>query len=343
MKQLICFLFPFFLLLQNISQTTPDDFNTCLHPLYYSVEKNTNGLILMSKHLANSNCIQINTYSNEDLSLVLFKQNSHSDTIAFLFDKNHHGNFSQNLTNMTVQEMRSDLVYTDKHTHQTVIYLKTNLTEIILAVPFTFDYFELKKSHQKVAGMWLDVHPETNNLNTFNLIDYLFLVFELSTVMIIVDLGIVVVLLFNKYNLVNALHSKLMWVVLVTELLSLCYFLFRYQLYFWSVNYFLYYFLASILINVFSIGNTSVGVFLLTAIYEKHITQNVPVIKRIHRYMGYVSYLLMKISLIIKMFIFVVVIGIKPDPLLIGICLTFPLIWAFFFVFKIIKFYLLFF
>lgn len=313
--------------------------DNCLNSKNYIVEKNSKGVILLSKHLAFSNCVQVNSYKSDNLKFVLFPSNMNLEPTVFYFESSNHLNITKNNTTMTVQEMDSDLVYTDEKTGKSIIYLKTNLTEIVFTISLEFEFISIEKKGHRIAGMWLDTHSYESKVQSFTFLDYIMLLLELFNIMIIVDVGLIVVLAFQRYNLNHEIHSKLMWLVLVFELLALCYFLWRYQYYFWSEKVFFYYFLASILINVFSIANTSVGVFLLTAIFEKHISQNVPVIKLVHRFLGYISYLLMKLSLIVKFFIFVFVVGISPRWPELAIVATNPVLWLLFWIYKIIKYY----
>ena len=337
---LIVALFSLTLFLPSFAEMTIKEFDTCSNINNYVTHQNADGIIVMSKHLSDRNCIQINVYKFEDLRMKFYDLKNETKPVAFDYNPKNKSNITQFNTTMTVQELRSNLVYTDPKTGNSMIYLKTNMTEIIFDVPFTYSFFKLKKHNQIIGEMWLDVHSETNDLKSFNIIDRIMLVIDLLNIMVVVDIGIIFVILFRKYNIIHQVHSTLMWVVLVVELLSLCYFLLRYQNYFWSVWIFLAYFLFAITINIFSILNTSIGVFLLTAIFEKHISQNVPVIKRIHKYLGYLSYALMKLKLVIKILILIYNIGMKLHTHEVVIILINPVIWLLYAATKITKYFI---
>ena len=320
------------------TQQEPLEFDDCLNTRGYVSHQNSQGLILMSKHLGSRNCLQLNVYKPSKVDLKFLKQDRNGEALSLQYDPSDKRNTTEGNVTMTVIDMRANVVYTDRATRKSVIYMKARTTEVILEVPFDYHFFELLKDGVIVFDMWLDVYPVTNALQSFTLLDKAVLIAETFNVLVLVDLGLLYVMLFRKRNLVNRTHSRLMWLVLILELLALCYFLFRYQLYFWTRPMLFYYFLVSILINVFSILNTSVGVFLLTAIFERHINQNVPLINKLHRFIGYVAFVVMKARVVFKILIlvYVVELAISVNDLL--AVLVSPVLWLLYAVFWLGKF-----
>lgn len=317
------------------ADTNPTLIDRCDNPRNYKVARNAEGIVLSSKHIADANCIQVNSYNNEDFVLRFYYAGEHNNFTAIYYDADHAQNATKNGIQMEVSKFDSRIVYTDSETGQSTIYVKSNLTQLVFSVPFAYNFMDVVENGRKTLSMWLDTQPPTNTMVTFYMMDYAVLILELFNVMVLVDLGLVVVMTFRRYNLEHEIHSKIMWLVVIMELLSLFYFLWRYQFYFWHVPVFFYFFVFGVLINVFTIGNTSLGVFLHTAIFEKHICQNIPVIKRVHNLFGYISYALMKLSLCIKMIIFVYIANLWPDWLMVSIVVANPLIWLAYFVSKV--------
>lgn len=321
------------------AETNPNYIDHCENQRNYIVQKNSEGIVLSSKHIADGNCIQVNAYHNEDFFLKFYYKNDRGNYTTIKYDADHTQNTTKAGIRMGAYEFNARLVFTDKSTGQATVYVKTNQTQLIFTVPFDYDYLEIEKNGQKAVSMWLNTEPPSNGMVTFYILDYLVLLAELCNVMILVDLGLVIVMVYRRYNLEHELHSKIMWAVLVMELLSLFYFLWRYQFYFWHVPVFFYFFVSEIFINVFSIANNSLGVFLHTAIFEKHICQNIPAIKGFHRLFGYVTYALMKLSLAVKLIIFVYVAELTPDWIMISIVAANPFIWLFYFLSTLLKSY----
>lgn len=321
------------------SDTNVDPTDDCTNNRNYVVQKNFDGTVLESKRIQQGNCIKVSAYHNEKLELRFYYANDYHNYTKIQVDPKHTQNETVSGIIVQIHQFDSHLVYTDKTTGQSTLYVKTNLTELTFTVPFEYNFLSLARNHHKDLEMWLDTTPPSNSMQSFYFTDYIVLVIELANIMVLVDLGLIFVLFFRRYNMDHSVHSKIMWFVLIIELLSLFYFLWRYQFYFWHVTVFFCFFISSLSINIFTIGNASLGVFLMTAIFEKHICQNIPVIKSVHRIFGYVSYVLMKVNVIFKIIIFYYVCELVPDIVLVAIVIANPLIWIFYFTAKLTRFY----
>lgn len=321
------------------SDTNVDPTDECTNNRNYVVQKNADEMVLETKRIQQANCLKVSAYHNENFELRFYYANDYGNYTEIQFDPKHPQNATISGIAMQVHQFDSHLVYTDKNTGQSTLYVKTNLTELTFTVPFEYNYMWLARNKHTDLEMWLDTNPPSNSMQTFYFTDYIVLLIELANIMVLVDLGLIFVLIFRRYNLDHSVHSKIMWLVLIMELLSLFYFLWRYQFYFWHVTVFFCFFISSLSINIFTIGNASLGVFLMTAIFERHICQNIPVIKSVHRIFGYASYVLMKVNVIFKLIIFYYVCELVPDIVLLAIIAANPLIWIFYFTAKFTRFY----
>ena len=309
----------------------------CLYNENYIMQESGHNTVLFSKHLDSVNCVKINTYKNKTMDFFFFHNADHTNyhKVAVVCAGNKH--FSESGVTFDSMDMKTNLAFTDPETHQTIVVLKTNLTQIVATIPFDYDYVVITDRKDVNMQIFLDTKPPISSAYDFSFTDYATFYIELVTIMILVDLGVLVALVMKSYYLMVRLHSFTMWIVLVVELLALLFFLERYQLMFWTNALFLYYFVSSVLINVLQIVNTSVGVFLRTSIFEKHVYQNTILIKQLHKYLGFVSYFFLKLNLLMKCLIYFYFLKLTLNYKIIGIIGFNPLIWLFYFVFRLIN------
>jgi hypothetical protein len=309
----------------------------CLTNDNYIMQESGHNKILFSKHLDSVNCVKIDTYKNTTMDFYFFDKANHTsyEKVEVVCSGNKH--FAEHGVTFDSMDMKTNLAFTDPETGQTIVVLKTNLTQVIVTIPFDYDYMVVKDRNKVQMQLFLDTKPPISSAYDFNLTDYISFYVELITIMILVDLGVLIALVMKSYYTMVRLHSFTMWIVLVVELLALLFFLERYQLMFWTNALFLYYFISSVLINVLQIINTSVGVFLRTSIFEKHVYQNTILIKKLHKYLGFISYFFLKLNLLMKCLIYFYFLKLKLNYNIIGIIGFNPLIWIFYFVFRLIN------
>jgi hypothetical protein len=309
----------------------------CLYNENYILQQSAHNTFLFSKHLHDVNCVKINTYKNTTIDFYFFEDLNHTNyhKVEVVGAGNKHF-YDQDVAFETM-DMKTNLAFTDEETHEALVVLKTNLTQIIAAIPFRYDYLLVDDRKSVQMQIFLDTKPPINSVSSFSFLDYLSFYVELVTIMVLVDLGVVISLVMKSYALMVRLHSLVMWIVLVVELLALLFFLERYQLMFWMNSLFLYYFISSVMINILQIANTSVGVFLRTSIFEKHVYQNTILIKQLHKYLGVVSYFFLKLNLILKFFIYVYFVKLKINQTMICIIAFNPLLWVVYFLIKAIR------
>lgn len=309
----------------------------CLSNENYIMQESGHNTVLFSKHLDSVNCVKINTYKNTTMDFYFFDKVNHTSyqKVAVVCAGNKH--FVEKDITFDSMDMKTNLAFTDPETHQTIVVLKTNLTQVIATIPFDYDYVVVKDRNAVNMQLFLDTKPPISSAYDFSFTDYIAFYVELVTIMILVDLGVLVALVMKSYYTMVRLHSFSMWIVLVVELLALLFFLERYQLMFWTNTLFLYYFISSVLINILQIVNTSVGVFLRTSIFEKHVYQNTILIKKLHKYLGFISYFFLKLNLLMKCLIYFYFLKLTLNYKIIGIIGFNPLIWLFYFFFRLIN------
>lgn len=329
-RNLLCstlILFLISILIKTQTLLTEDE--DCLADAYYKMNINDVDLFIFTKHMGSANCVKILTRGNENLSLYFHNStdtdSSFKKTIDFhpykpLNTISHQIQFFSNVTD-------TNTAITDPQTKQTVIYFKRELRRTVLIIPYDYDIVTIKRESRKALRMFLDTSSHRLDKYSFNILDTCFLVAEIITTMVVLDAGLIIILIYTKMQWAIKVHRRIMWIVLSLEMVFLLYFLNRYQLFFYTELLFFAYFIVSMVINVFNVLNNGVGVFLDTSIQDKIAYHNTKKIRRLHRYIGFASYILFKIRLILKFVIYLLVANYPFTLEIFAILLVNPVIW----------------
>ena len=316
------------------SQRTPN----CLSTDGYQYRDSSSDLFIFVKRLNETNCLKVDVYRDEGFDFYGVDQDG--DYHKIWIDPSVNISLAKYGISVQSQPLEMDLALEDPKTNQTHIYSKDSLVGIVFTVPYNFTNALIsppKGKKKNVVKIIFDTSEINKNPYAPTIPDKIFLIIDLINGLILVDIGIVIVLLFRGDRETNVLHRKIMWSVLFIQLLSLMYFLFRYQIYFIKESLFFDYFITSVMIDIFQIFNTSLGVYLETSILDKYVYQDIIFFKRLHRVIGFLAYVLIKINVLIKwlMFLFIMKgkVYIEEKVIFAG----FVGIWVFFFSLKIRK------
>ena len=314
------------------SQTVDSNDEDCTKDAYYKLNVVETNLFVFTKRLGSSNCLKILTRGSDYLSINFHGENDSKSSFKkkISFDDYKPFNATENGVHMYSNITDTNTAITNPHSKQTIIYFKRELTKTVLTLPLTYDIVTVQRNSKDPIKIYLDTSPRNADKYNFNIVDQVFFLAEVIVAMIVLDLGLILILTYTKMPWAVKVHRQIMWTVLFMEMIFLLYFLNRYQLFFFTEPLFFTYFIVSMIINVFNVLNNGVGVFLDTSIKDKVAYHNTKKIRKLHRLIGFGSYLVFKIRMILKFVIYLYIARYPFAPQFWSIMLLNPLLWFFY-------------